>query len=53
MKILPILGKLPINNIARKRNFANKTKINLICGQNHNHFTSINYNPRVVIWAIF
>ena len=25
----------------------------LVCGQSYKQFTSINYDPRVVIWAIF
>ena len=24
-----------------------------LCGQSYKHFTNVNYNPGVVIWAIF
>ena len=37
----PSVKTKPINNI------------DVTSGQSYKHFTSINYNPRVVIWAIF
>ena len=27
--------------------------VKLHCGQSYKHFMSVNYDPRVVIWAIF